>query len=297
MPRESLFSNLSLAGKITLLVGLMGLVSMAIIGYAMVHMRQMDEQYRTLISLESELAQSFGRTGTLLGESQRMVHAAHSASQGTASPPAAEAAQRLRTLQREFETELNDIAQGMPHQGRELMGVRSRSQKVFDAGDQVLDAATKRDKEAATTALYQAFEPALLELKQDLDTFRNRSHGEFAAFMNEQNLATEKTLWRIAAAVAAALAGVLVLSAYVALTQISRPVSQLARIMQRLTEHQYDDVIPATNRRDEVGTMARALQVFKNTMEGADQLTAQAQRSEEARTFGCSCRARAPPSQ
>ena len=53
--------------------------------------------------------------------------------------------------------------------------------------------------------------------------------------------------------------------------------------MQRLTEHQYDDVIPATDRRDEVGTMARALQVFKNTMEGADQLTAQVQRSEEAR--------------
>ena len=79
MPRESLFSNLSLAGKITLLLGLMGLVSMAIIGYAMVHMRQMDEQYRTLISLESELAQSFGRTGVLLGESQRMVHAAPSA--------------------------------------------------------------------------------------------------------------------------------------------------------------------------------------------------------------------------
>ena len=118
MPRESLFSNLSLAGKITLLLGLMGLVSMAIIGYATVHMRQMDEQYRTLISLESELAQSFGRTGTLLGESQRMVHAAHSASQAAVVPPAAEASQRLRTLQREFETELNDIAQGMPHQGR-----------------------------------------------------------------------------------------------------------------------------------------------------------------------------------
>ena len=80
----------------------------------------------------------------------------------------------------------------MPHQGRELMGLRSRSQKVFDAGDQVLDAATKGYKEAATTLLYQAFEPALLELKQDLDAFRNRSHGEFSAFMNEQNLATEK---------------------------------------------------------------------------------------------------------
>ncbi len=43
MTRESFFSNLPLAAKITLLVGLMGAVSMAIIGYAMASMRQMDE--------------------------------------------------------------------------------------------------------------------------------------------------------------------------------------------------------------------------------------------------------------
>ncbi len=100
-PANRYFSNLSLAGKITLLVGLMGVVSMAIIGYAMVHMRQMDEQYRTLISLESELAQSFGRTGTLLGESQRMVRCCAQRVPGRRRPPAAEALQRLRTLQRE----------------------------------------------------------------------------------------------------------------------------------------------------------------------------------------------------
>ena len=66
MRRERFFSHLPLAAKISLLVGLMGLVSMAIIGYAMVSMRQMDTQYRTLIALESELTHSFGDASVLL---------------------------------------------------------------------------------------------------------------------------------------------------------------------------------------------------------------------------------------
>ena len=101
--------------------------------------------------------------------------------------------------------------------------------------------------------------------------------------MNEAKSGDGKTLWRIAAAVAAALARVLVLSAYVALTQISRPVSQLARIMQRLTEHQYDDVIPATDRRGRGGHHGPCVAGLQEHDGGADQLTAQVQRSEEAR--------------
>lgn len=283
MTRESFFSNLPLAAKITLLVGLMGAVSMAIIGYAMASMRQMDEQYRTLIKLETELAQSFGHAGVLLSETQRLVHAPQVPAQGPSADPLGESSQKLRAMQREFEVELNDVAQSMPHQGRELMGLRLHSQKVFDAGEQLLRLTAQGEDDAATSLLYRVFEPALQDLKQELDSLRNRSHAEFAVHLGEQNAATADTLWWIAATVAAALVAVLVLSAYVALTQISRPITHLAHIMQRLTAQQFGDVIPGTRRRDEVGTMARALQVFKNAMERADKLTAQVQRSEDAR--------------
>ena len=288
MRRERFFSHLPLAAKISLLVGLMGLVSMAIIGYAMVSMRQMDTQYRALIALESELTHSFGDASVLLSETHGLVSGMANTPRSPVQAAAAKPTQRLRAVQRDFEMTLNDIAQRMPHKGRDLMALRLRSQEVFDAGQQVLNAAEAAPARPgfnthANNHLYQDFEPAMVQLKQGLESLRSRSHAEFEALVEQQNDATSDTLWSMAAAVLAALALVLVLSVYVAVTQISRPITDLARIMKRLASQQYGDAIPATRRRDEVGTMARALQVFKNTMQRADKLTAQVQRSEEAR--------------
>ncbi len=288
MRRERFFSHLPLAAKISLLVGLMGLVSMTIIGYAMLSMRQMDTQYRALIALESELTHSFGDANVLLSETHGLVSGMANAPRSPVQTAAAKPTQRLRAVQRDFEMTLNDIAQRMPHKGRDLMALRLRSQEVFDAGQQVLNAAEAAlarpgFNPQANSHLYQDFEPAMVQLKQGLESLRSRSHAEFEALVEQQNDATSDTLWSMAAAVVAALALVLVLSVYVAVTQISRPITDLARIMKRLASQQYGDAIPATRRRDEVGTMARALQVFKNTMQRADKLTAQVQRSEEAR--------------
>ncbi|AYM97864.1 response regulator [Acidovorax sp. 1608163] len=288
MRRERFFSHLPLAAKISLLVGLMGLVSMAIIGYAMVSMRQMDTQYRALIALESELTHSFGDASVLLSETHGLVSGMANTPRSPVQAAAAKPTQRLRAVQRDFEMTLNDIAQRMPHKGRDLMALRLRSQEVFDAGQQVLNAAEAAPARPginthASNHLYQDFEPAMVQLKQGLESLRSRSHAEFEALVEQQNDATSDTLWSMAAAVVAALALVLVLSVYVAVTQISRPITDLARIMNRLASQQYGGAIPATRRRDEVGTMARALQVFKNTMQRADKLTAQVQRSEEAR--------------
>ena len=68
-----------------------------------------------LISLESELAQSFGRTGVLLERIPADGARCAQRLQSTASP-AAKPHSGYCTLQREFETELNDIARSMPHQ-------------------------------------------------------------------------------------------------------------------------------------------------------------------------------------
>jgi len=290
MRRERFFSHLPLAAKISLLVGLMGLVSMAIIGYAMLSMRQMDIQYRALIALESELTRSFGEASVLLSKTHGLVSSIANAPRSPGQTSATQPTQRLRTVQRDFEMTLNDIAQRMPHKGRDLMALRLRAQEVFDAGQQVLRAAQAptahpgaNNNTNTNTRLYQNFEPAMVQLKQGLESLRSQSRAEFEALIEQQNDATSDTLWSMAAAVVAALALVLVLSVYVAVTQISRPITDLARIMKRLASQQYGDAIPATRRRDEVGTMARALQVFKNTMQRADTLTAQVQRSEEAR--------------
>ncbi|BEU94904.1 response regulator [Acidovorax sp. DW039] len=285
MIRRRLFSNLPLAAKIILLVGLMGLVSMGIVAYAMLSMRQLDAQYRTLITLESELAYRFGSAGMLLSEAQRLMYTALDDSPGPEVPNATPADQRLRSLQRDFENELSSLAQHMPYKGRDLMALRVRSQEVFGAGLQALQALKEAQPPDAAGAQggYQNFESTVLQLKHELDELRSRSHAEFRALIDQQNRSTADTLWSMGLAVAAALGLVLLLSGYVAHTQIARPLSQLVRVMKRLTARQYGDKIPFTRRRDEVGTMARALQIFKTTMQRADKLSVQVQRSEEAR--------------
>ena len=98
MRRERFFSHLPLAAKISLLVGLMGLVSMAIIGYAMLSMRQMDIQYRALIALESELTRSFGEASVLLSKTHGLVSSIANAPRSPGQPSATQPTQRLRTV-------------------------------------------------------------------------------------------------------------------------------------------------------------------------------------------------------
>ena len=61
------------------------------------------------------------------------------------------------------------------------------------------------------------------------------------------------------------------------------PLDSMEFAMQRLSENDLDAPIPATERRDEVGRMARALLVFKTHMVRAEELSAQQRREHENR--------------
>ncbi len=56
---------------------------------------------------------------------------------------------------------------------------------------------------------------------------------------------------------------------------ISRPISALAQVTARLGEGNYDTSVPATGRADEVGTLARAIQVLRDQAQAAAQLRAE----------------------
>ena len=73
-----------------------------------------------------------------------------------------------------------------------------------------------------------------------------------------------------------------VAAAYLIGTGITRPIGAMTAAMARLAERDMDVVIPATDHKDEVGEMAKAVQVFKDNMIRADELAAE-QREQEKR--------------
>ena len=64
---------------------------------------------------------------------------------------------------------------------------------------------------------------------------------------------------------------------------ISLPIQAMTRAMARLAGGDKDVLVPATDHKDEVGEMAKAVQVFKDNMIRNDELAAEAAREQEAR--------------
>jgi len=62
---------------------------------------------------------------------------------------------------------------------------------------------------------------------------------------------------------------------------ISQPIGQLTEVMTKLAEHDLDIPVPGTDRADELGQMARSVDVFKTGMIENDRLQAEAQRQQE----------------
>lgn len=90
---------------------------------------------------------------------------------------------------------------------------------------------------------------------------------------------TQVTLALVVGAIGVVVAAVF---GVVLATSISRPVLGLTAVMDRLRERDYSTDIPALDRGDELGSMARAVDVFKESMIEGDRLRSE-QEAEQAK--------------
>lgn len=274
------FSNLSIALKIVLLVSLLGVISVLIGLYSLINMKNVDRDYNSLISHEAKSAILISDALLELSYSSRLVYAVLT-EQEEEKIRSSQAV--LSKLQRQFTEKINDVKVLIPQKNVQIDEITAQSNRVFDIASHIIDAASRWRGDRALLIIHNQFEPALGVLQRNMDLLRNDSITDFGVTTKRLNDTTNSTILATALLFSIGLILVLFLSVYLTLTQISRPISDLARIMRRLTDRIYDDEIFGTTRLDEVGTMANALQVFKNTMQRADQVALEAAASAEAR--------------
>jgi methyl-accepting chemotaxis protein len=92
--------------------------------------------------------------------------------------------------------------------------------------------------------------------------------------------AAQKMIVIVVAIVGVALAA---LFGFLLATSISRPVIGLTDVMRRLKEKDFSIDVPATKRGDEIGTMARSVDVFKTSMMDGERLRAEQEAEQAAR--------------
>ena len=263
------FSHWRLTSKIVFLVALIGAISVVVAAYSMRQMRSIDAQYAALIDKEAQGALHISDAALLLAESNRIVYAVLTAQEEAAMR--AELSQ-LAQLQAQFHGKIAEALALMPHDAAPLQSIRQQADASFQLARRIVEAAALWRGDRALQIIHDEFEPVLHALQQEMRQLRQRSAADFQQSSRQLGDTTRTTLLTTALAGGLGLVFVIALSAWVGVHQISRPITRLTHGMQQLTRRAYDTVVEGTERRDEVGTMAQALQVFKDSMQRADRL-------------------------
>jgi methyl-accepting chemotaxis protein len=135
------------------------------------------------------------------------------------------------------------------------------------------------DPDAAARFFGDEMLQAFSQVRQALeaDTAFNASEGTKAA--NEAARIYESG--KIVTLVVIALAALVCFgSGWVIVASVSAPVQGMTEVMARLADHDLGVSIPGVGRKDEIGRMAEAVQVFKDSMIEADRLAAEQEREQ-----------------
>ncbi len=188
----------------------------------------------------------------------------------------------LQSVTQEFDRRLNLARKGMPQRTAELDRLKSGYQDVINAAGPVQVLAQENTPEAnakAVQIVQKEITPKILTLRQLFTSELERSISELGAASEQLTVtyvSTRNTLLIILAA------GVLLVGAFafwIAQAGIARPLRGLAGTMDVLARGDYSAEVEGQERQDEVGLMAKSVEVFKrNGIEG-QRLAAEAEQA------------------
>lgn len=263
------FSNLKLVSKIVMLVALLGTLAVTITIYSMHNMRVVERDYRNLLSQDAAGTLLISHALLNLSDASRLVFAVLTEQD---EQKMRDTQTHLDALQLQFREKIEVIRPLIADSASALDSILAQEVIVFQQAARIVDSAARWRGDSALKIINEVFEPSLNDLRVNMDQLRDTTVRNYQKKSTELSETAERTIANTAMAFGLALALALALSAYLSLTQISIPISRLTRTMNRLTDRHYDVEILGIERKDEVGQMAKAMQLFRDTMQRAEVL-------------------------
>ena len=258
-----------LTTKIVLLVAFMGVASGLITVYATWHMQKVESQYRLLLERQAQAANHIGIARHELGKAAAVVHAAL-VSSNEYSTRTLHPQETLLHIQQTFTNHWSALYALLPEQVFQLDLVTAQSKHMFAAGQRVLSADMQWQDDRALHLLSQSFTPSFDGLQEEVNALRTHTQNFFTQRAQELEVNTQQAMRKTLMASWICVLLICALAAWVGLRFVSLPITRLTHSMRRLRLHHYDTHIADQDRRDELGSMARALQEFASTLKEAE---------------------------
>lgn len=255
-----LLENLKVASKVMLSLGLLALIVIGAVIFSSVRMYAIDGGYSQLIEHDAAIAKLLGWAD------QRLTAEGHLQYQLIleSTPKGVEA---LKAKMIKNEKEFHDLIQEAKSKNANYAARADQVGQGFDAvlviGHQAQELVEKSKDVEALDLVRLKFDPALTKLESDLTVLVeevDRVMGDDAKALSASTSATVTTT-QIAVGIGLVLASIAGL--FITQAGVSKPLTAMAGLMDELARGRFDITVFGQKRGDEIGVIARSVQVFK----------------------------------
>ncbi|MCQ4159812.1 methyl-accepting chemotaxis protein [Roseomonas sp. GC11] len=269
-----------LAHKILLVTGLMASMALGTAWHTTGVLWETNERYNALLESDSRAAVMMARLNTTLQNYARLLWRAVAA-EGLGDPAAMR--RELDAARREMAERLALSETMLGPQATRLAAFRATEARARPVIAEAERLAFSGQGEAARRLLVQQYDALSLEMRLQIRAVFEQTQKEMDSAAAQLTGTTRDTYWQ---ALLTAAGGTLLATAFalwLMAAGVARPIGRITTRMRALAAGDKDSPVPGAERRDEVGSMAAALESFRRAALEQDRLAAEATAEQEAR--------------
>jgi methyl-accepting chemotaxis protein len=266
MPDFLKIENFRITTKITLIVGLFAAVSIGATGFSAMRMKGIDEAYSDLVA-RVDTSTTFAARATrqaVTYESRAYQLTRETTDEGNRKLIADAVASR-----KSYDSLMTKVRQDVPEQAAAIDAAVARVSQAFSVCEPVLLAAaaatTNEDNDKVAARLKAECDPVIdsavaaqIKLTEVLFAYSAKTSEDLSN-------RTDGTIETVLISVGAGLLATIVAALWIGLQGLSRPLGRLTTVMEAFARNDLSAATPGTGRGDEIGAMARTVEVFKTS--------------------------------
>jgi len=272
------FNNVPILGKIVILLGALGLVALGAALFAGHQVRQVSGDYSQALNGPARANVALSRAGRWLVWSSRSIMRVIIEE----TPEGIESARNdLKTGRERFEAEIDIANRLTPENKAEVDAIHAQYLTAYDGVcAQVVELAAAGQNVEARGLMSDQCEPELMSATEKMGKIIEREIETNRVLAETLGKKADSSATLTLTAVLGGLVVVLALAIWATRQGIVAPIRKLSDVMNDLTAGRLAVTIDGQNRRDELGGMARATEVFRKGLEETERLRAEASRTE-----------------
>ncbi len=261
------FIKFRISTKILLLLALFAGVSVGSTVFTTSKMRFIDDSYGDLIDGPGRANLAIARANRNLVYINRSIYRLL---EEVTTDGKQQAAQEITDTEGFFVKQMKLAIKGMPSETADIQRIVDGYHKVMsqDCASTITlgKSLGESDRRLAVEQMRQSCDPALNAQMEQISALTNLIIKSNDNASDAALAVTNQTIRNTYIIVLGGLSGVLVLSALLARINISSPIKRITMALGELSRGQFDAEITGTNRRDEVGDIARTALIFRDAM-------------------------------